>query len=116
MTGAGVAFLGLYLWHSLLISWVAHRLSAFRLSTANRGLVLTYIPLAACVFAAFQILSFWQATALGSAAAVLSGVHSLKILYAAPASRICCRDQLEGGSANQDSVCGVLTPTYRITF
>ncbi|MEK1894363.1 MAG: O-antigen translocase [Rhizobium sp.] len=80
VTGAGVAFLGLYLWHSLLISWVAHRLSAFRLSTANRGLVLTYIPLAACVFSAFQILSFWQATALGSAAAVLSGVHSLKIL------------------------------------
>lgn len=78
--GAGVAFFGLYVWHSAFIYCVARRLTEFRWSTSNRRLIMTYLSLSALVFGAFQILPVWQATGLGLMIAILIGLLSLKIL------------------------------------
>ncbi|WEX74995.1 O-antigen translocase [Sinorhizobium numidicum] len=78
--GAGAAFFGLYVWHSIWIYAIARRLSDFRWSTANRKLGLIFLPTSGAVFAALLVLPFWQATALGLLAAMLSGVYSLRML------------------------------------
>jgi len=78
--GAGFAFFGLYVWHSILIYWIARRLTHFRWSVANRRLILVYLPVSAFVFCAFEILPLWQATILGLVIAILAGVYSLRVL------------------------------------
>lgn len=78
--GAAIAFFGLYVWHSVLIYWIARRYTGFRWSPANRSLILLYLPLSGLAFLAFQFLPFWQATVLGSVATVGTGLYSLKML------------------------------------
>ncbi|KQV70301.1 O-antigen translocase [Rhizobium sp. Root1220] len=78
--GPGLAFFGLYVWHSLLIYWIARRYTEFRWSATNRRLILMYLPLSGLVFVSFQFLPLWQATALGSLTTVATGLYSLKTL------------------------------------
>ncbi|MDP9811460.1 PST family polysaccharide transporter [Rhizobium tibeticum] len=78
--GAGLAFFGLYVWHSVLIYCVARRFTNFRWSLANRRLIAAYLLLSALVFGAFQLLPLWQATGLGLAIAILVGLLSLRTL------------------------------------
>ncbi|MDI7860726.1 O-antigen translocase [Rhizobiaceae bacterium n13] len=78
--GAGAAFFGLYAWHSILIYWIARRMSGFRWSADNRRLVMIFLPLAGVVYAAFQFLPFWQAIALGCVATMATGLFSLRML------------------------------------
>jgi antigen flippase len=78
--GAGAAFFGLYVWHSVLIYWIAKRSTGFSWSGTNRMLMLIYLPLSGLVFLAFQFLSFWPAIAFGSLATVATGLYSLKML------------------------------------
>jgi len=78
--GAGFAFFGLYVWHTLLIYFVARQLTNFRWSPANLRLIVAYLPISILVFGAFQFLPLWQATSLGLAIAILTGFFSLKIL------------------------------------
>jgi antigen flippase len=78
--GAGAAFFGLYVWHSLLIYWIARRYTGFRWSATNRVLILIYLPVSGLVFLAFQCLQMWQAVTIGSLATAVTGLYSLKML------------------------------------
>jgi antigen flippase len=80
LSGAAMAFFGLYVWHGILIYVIVNRLSGFRWSRANRRIGLLYLPLISAVFCAFQWLSFWFATLFGAVAATLAGIYSLRVL------------------------------------
>lgn len=80
LVGSAAAFCGLYLWHSILIYFFARKLTGFRWSPANLKVGLIFIVSSALVFCATLFLPFWQATALGSLAVLLSGLYSLKML------------------------------------
>ena len=80
LSGAGMAFFGLYVWHGLLIYWIVRRLSGFRWSEANRKLGRIFLPLIGLVFCGFYWLPFWIATLVGSMAALASGVYSIRVL------------------------------------
>ena len=80
LSGAGIAFFGLYVWHTILIYVIARRLTGFRVSPANSKLGLIFLAAAGLVFGAFLVLPLWQATALGAVATLLSGFYSLRLL------------------------------------
>ena len=80
LVGSAAAFFGLYLWHSILIYFFARKLTGFRWSPANLKIGLIFIVSSALVFCATLFLPFWQATAFGSLAVLLSGLYSLKML------------------------------------
>ena len=80
LVGSAAAFFGLYLWHSILIYFFARKLTGFRWSAANLKIGLIFLVSSALIFCATLFLPFWQATALGSLAVVLSGLYSLKML------------------------------------
>ncbi|NGN43827.1 O-antigen translocase [Mesorhizobium sp. CGMCC 1.15528] len=78
--GAGMAFFGLYVWHNILIYLIVRRLTDFRWSRENIKLSLIFLPSSALVFGAFQLLPLWQATTLGAAIVLVSGLYSLRML------------------------------------
>jgi len=78
--GAGMAFFGLYVWHSILIYVIVRRLTGFRWSAANRRHALLFLPASGLVFAAFLILPPWSAMVIGSIAVAVSGLYSLRML------------------------------------
>jgi antigen flippase len=78
--GAGVAFFGLYVWHTLLIYCIVRHMTGFRWSTENMKICPVFLIASALVFLATQTLPQWQSTALGSAAVLLSGLYSLRKL------------------------------------
>jgi PST family polysaccharide transporter len=78
--GAGAAFFGLYLWHACFIYAIVRRLSGFRWSVQNRRLGMITLPLTGIVFAGFYALPFWLATIVGTAALVVSSIHSVRTL------------------------------------
>ncbi|MBB3526273.1 O-antigen translocase [Rhizobium redzepovicii] len=78
--GAGMAFFGLYVWHSILIYVIVRRLTGFRWSAANRRHALLFLPASGLVFLMFSILPLWPATAIGFVAVVLCGLYSLRML------------------------------------
>ncbi|KQZ94342.1 hypothetical protein ASD64_02920 [Mesorhizobium sp. Root157] len=80
LTGAGIAFFGLYVWHSCLIYVIVRRMSGFRWSTENLRLGVIFLPAAAAVFAALMFLPFWPATAIGIALTAITGLYSLRLL------------------------------------
>lgn len=80
LEGAGLAFFGLYLWHSILIYLIVRRLTGFRWSGANCRAGSLFLVSSVAILAAMLWLPLWPATALGSGA-VLAGVfYSLKNL------------------------------------
>lgn len=86
LTGAGMAFFGLYLWHGTLIYFVVRRLTGFRWSTENRRTALLFLPLMAAVLVGVYVLPMWLATAVGTLALLVSGTHSARMLaHLAPA-------------------------------
>jgi antigen flippase len=80
LVGAAAAFFGLYIWHGILIYVISRRLTGFRWSAANLRIGSIFLVLSALIFGATFVLPFWQATALGSVAVIVSGVCSLKML------------------------------------
>lgn len=80
LEGAGMAFLGMYVFHALLIYPVVRRVSGFRWSPANLRVGLLLIPLIAAVFYGFRVLPIGWAIGLGMAAMLASGVYSLRVL------------------------------------
>ena len=78
--GAGLAFFGLYVWHSVLMYFIARHFTNFRWSPVNRNLINAYLAISALLFGALQLLPLWQATTLGLAIAALAGLHSLRNL------------------------------------
>jgi antigen flippase len=80
LAGAGAAFFGLYVWHGLLIYFIVRRLSGFRWSAINRRTAIIFLPLAGIIFAAFNFLPFWIATALGILGFLVGCVYSIRVL------------------------------------
>lgn len=80
LVGSAAAFFGLYLWHSTLIYFFARKLTGFRWSPDNLRIGLVFLVSSALIFSATLLLPFWQATALGSLAVLLSGLYSLRML------------------------------------
>lgn len=80
LVGSAAAFFGLYLWHSMLIYFFARKLTGFRWSPDNLRIGLVFLVSSALIFSATLFLPFWQATALGSLAVLLSGLYSLRML------------------------------------
>lgn len=80
LVGSAAAFFGLYVWHSMLIYFFARKLTGFRWSSDNLRIGLIFLVSSALIFSATLLLPFWQATALGSLAVLLSGLYSLKML------------------------------------
>lgn len=80
LVGAGAAFFGLYIWHSVLVYFLVNRLSGFRWSATNLRLGLVFLPAAAIVFAVFFLLPFWPSTAVGGVFTALTGLYSLRML------------------------------------
>ncbi len=79
-SGAGMAFCGLYVWHTGLIYILTRRLSGFRWTPVNGKLALGFLATASAVFAAFHAFSTPVAIAFGSLATVMTGVVSLRML------------------------------------
>jgi antigen flippase len=89
ITGAGIAFFGLYVWHTALIYLIVRRMTGFRWSAMNMTLGLLFVLASGLVFAAFNWLPLWAAIVIGSVSVVASGIHSLRALVnlLAPESR-----------------------------
>jgi PST family polysaccharide transporter len=77
INGAGMAFVGLYIWHSILIYWVVRSMSGFRYSRESLWLGLIYLPLTVLAFAGFAVLPFWPAIVFGLVLSAASGLYSL---------------------------------------
>jgi PST family polysaccharide transporter len=80
LTGATMAFCGLYIWHGMLIYGIVRRLTGFRWSAANRRIGLMFLPLIAIVFGGFFVLPVWAATGFGTLAAAASSIYSLRVV------------------------------------
>jgi PST family polysaccharide transporter len=77
VAGAGIAFFGLYVWHTFLVWIMARRLTGFTWSSANVRLGLIFLPASALVMAAVMILPVWPATAIGLALTCVTGFYAL---------------------------------------
>ena len=87
--GAGMAFFGLYIWHSLLIGFIVNRISGFRWSAENLRLGALYIAATAIACLGFIGLENWQALALGLGVTAICSAHSLhSLLTLVPAERL----------------------------
>ena len=80
LTGAGMAFFGLYVAYTIGIYLIVRRLSGFQWSAANLRLACLFGPLVGAVFAGQKLLPPVTAAILGGTAAVLVGIYSLRTL------------------------------------
>jgi len=80
LNGSGMAFFGSYVFHGLLIYPIVRWLTGFRWSAANRRIGLVFLGSIGLVFCSFYLLPFWASTAVGTLAALLSGIYSLRTL------------------------------------
>ncbi len=80
LDGAGLAFLGSYVFHCLLNYVAARRLSGFAWSAGGLRANWAYLPLIGAVFAGFEVLPPLWGLGLGLAATVVGGVYSLGAL------------------------------------
>ena len=80
LTGAAMAFTGLYLWHGVLICLIVRRISGFEWSSLSRRCMLLFIPTVTAVFLLFHWLSFGVATLIGVLTTIVTGLYSLRLL------------------------------------
>ena len=80
VNGAGIAFFGSYVFHGLMLYPIVQHLSGFGWSAANRKTGLLFLSLIAVVFCGFYVLPSLLATGVGTLAAILSGVYSIRVL------------------------------------
>lgn len=80
LTGAGVAFFGLYVWHTLVIYLIVRHMSGFRWSPVNLRLGALFLAASAVVFTVFYLLSLAQAVAVGALISAACGLFSLRML------------------------------------
>jgi len=76
--GAGLAFVGLYVWHTLIIYLVVRRLSGFRWSAGNTLLSIIYVAATVAALGAFRVFDFHIAAALGIVLAGATSIYSLR--------------------------------------
>ncbi len=82
LDGAGMAFFGLYVWHSVLIYVIVRRIAGFRWSRENVRLGVSTLAVTAIVFAATEMLPTVPAMAVGTVATVACGFYCLRSLLA----------------------------------
>jgi len=80
LDGAGIAFLGSYLFHAVVVYIVAHRLTGFRWSSAYIRTGAVYVAAIGAVFAAFLALPPAWATGAGTLVLLAICVHSTREL------------------------------------
>ncbi|MGA7795790.1 MAG: O-antigen translocase [Candidatus Acidiferrales bacterium] len=80
LDGAGIAFFGAYIFHYFLIYPIVRHLSGFRWSTNNRWTILFFVSLIAALFCALSVLKPIPASGVGTLAAILSCIYSIRIL------------------------------------
>jgi antigen flippase len=80
LTGAGIAFFGLYVVYTIGMYFVVRRLSGFQWSWANLRVAALFGPLVVAVFLSQKFLPPVWAGSLGAAAAVFAGIFSLRTL------------------------------------
>ena len=78
LAGATMAFVGLYVWHGVLVYIIVRRLTGFRWSRANRRTGVMLLPLIGVVFVCFLVLPVWVGTVVGIFAILWSGHYSLR--------------------------------------
>jgi PST family polysaccharide transporter len=89
LSGAGAAFFGLYVWHSIFIYFIVRRMTDFRWSTANKQMGLWMLCLIGATFGGFYLLPFWVATGLGIMATIFTTVYSFRtLLHLVPLDRL----------------------------
>ncbi|WDR02922.1 O-antigen translocase [Devosia algicola] len=72
LAGAGVAFVGLYIWHSLLIYLLVRRMSGFRWSKENFALGSLFLGLTIIVLIAVEMAPYWLGLAIAMAGTILA--------------------------------------------
>ena len=77
LTGAGIAFVGLYVWHGVLIYYLVHRLSGFGWTRENISLAAVFLGLTAMVLIAVELLSFWSGLAVALIGTAIGSWFSL---------------------------------------
>jgi enterobacterial common antigen flippase len=80
LNGAGIAFFGSYVFHGFLVYPLVRKLSGFGWSIANKQTGLLFLSIIASVFCGFYLFPFWLATAVGTLAALLSSVYSIRAI------------------------------------
>ncbi|MBS0150530.1 MAG: O-antigen translocase [Nitrospira sp.] len=80
LTGAGIAFLGSYVFHWLLVNSIVRRISGFRWAVTNRNTGLLFLFMVSVVFGGLHLLPPLVAIGIGALAVMLSGVYSLRVL------------------------------------
>jgi PST family polysaccharide transporter len=80
LNGAGIAFFGSYAIHLGLNYLIVRRLSGFRWSAGNGQTALAFLTVIAVVFYGFYRLPGVWAACIGTVAAVLSGIYSVRVL------------------------------------
>jgi enterobacterial common antigen flippase len=89
ISGAGMAFAGLYLFHSALVLFVSRRLTGFRWSSINLQLLTCSLPLVGGVFLMMRLLPPVWSLAVGLIATLVVGGVCLKgLLRRMPAHRL----------------------------
>jgi antigen flippase len=80
VNGAGIAFFGSYVFHTLLIYPIVHRLSGFQWSPMSKRIGIFFLALIALVFCGLHALPIAVSTALGVLAIILSTWYSVRVL------------------------------------
>ncbi|ODT82140.1 MAG: hypothetical protein ABS76_09755 [Pelagibacterium sp. SCN 64-44] len=80
LSGAGIAFAGLYVWHGVLIYLLVRRISGFTWSRDNLMLGALFLGLTVTVLAAVELLPFWPGMAVALAGTALGCGFSLALL------------------------------------
>ncbi len=89
VTGAGLAFFGLYVWHTAVVWVVVRRMSGFRWSPGNLASGGAFMALAGLIFGLFAVAPFWPATFAGTAITAVSSVIALRrLLTLMPAEQL----------------------------
>jgi len=80
LAGAGIAFLGSYVVHLLVVYSIARRLAGYRWSTTNLRNGALFVSAIAAVFVGFRVLRPPAAMTLGAVATVASALYSVHVL------------------------------------
>jgi PST family polysaccharide transporter len=80
LNGVGIAFLGSYFFHVLMIYLIVRQLSGFRWSATNIQTSFFFFVLIVIVFCSFYILPFLLTIGIGALATLLGSVYSIRVL------------------------------------
>ena len=80
LNGAGIAFFGSYVFYGFLLLPIVRQLSGFYWSADNKRTGMLFLFLIAVVFSGFYVLPLLWAVGIGTLAALLSAIYSIRVL------------------------------------